>query len=253
MITGGGKTPTIQFSLRMPTRHFFVALNRLYNLNQKDVRYWRADISTGTDQGFEYPAGRLLTSGAELLDIPEADLEKALGDHLVNPSDEFVVEIKENDQWIVDLDEFRRQQREQHETPLPSMRPNGIMALGEASQTLAIENDEPLFNSGGFFGEMSSRLGITSSTRPSPSDMASQTLQPPVNIAGRSKVTLGSRTSGTLGLANLCVFPHPQLTSTFSHRLQRKHMFHEFSYTMPCSQRRIDRVLSQCVFFSFLY
>ena len=204
---GQGKTPTIQFSLRMPTRDFFVSLNRLYNINQKDVRYWRADISAGSDQGFGYPVGRLLTSGAELLSVPEADLDKALGDLLVNPSDEFIIEVKENDQWIVDFDKFRQQQ-EQHETSLPSSLPNGFTALTEASRTLGIVNDQPMFKSGGFFGEMSSRLGITSSATPSPSDMASQTLQPPANIAGRSKPTLGSRTLGTLGLANLCVIPH---------------------------------------------
>jgi ubiquitin carboxyl-terminal hydrolase 4/11 len=205
-ITGEGKTPTVSFSLRMPARDFITALRRLYNVNQKDVRYWRADISAGTSQGFEYPIGRLLTSGTELLDIPEADLGKALGDLLVNPSDEFIVEIKENDQWIVDLDKSPRQQREQHDTSsLPSTTPNGLTALADAPRTLGVINEQPIFT-GSFFGEMSNRLGMVSSTTSNPPGIGSPPLQPSINIAGRGKPPSGSRTLGTLGLANLCVF-----------------------------------------------
>ena len=207
-ITGQGNTPTIQISLHAPARTFCVAIHQLYNVDQKDVRYWRADVSVDTKQGFEYPVGRLLTCGAEPFVVPDTDLDKTLADLLINPSDEFIVEIKENNQWIVDLEKISRQLREQHETSSSSTMPNGPRELAETSKTLGADNNEPLFKSGGFFGEMSNRLGIASSTPPNPSGIVAPTLQPPVNIAGRSKATLGLRKPGTLGLNNLCVILH---------------------------------------------
>jgi hypothetical protein len=159
-----------------------------------------------------------MTSGAEPFLVPDLDLDRALGDLLVNPSDEFIVEIK-NHQWIVDLEEFGKEQREQHESPSSSSMPDGLSALAEASETSGMCNDQPLFKPGGFFGEMSNRLGIASSASSNPLGMTSPTLQPPAIISGRSKPALGSRSQGTLGLGNLCVLPHRESDCALAHCL----------------------------------
>lgn len=215
-ITGQGKTPIVQMSLRARAIDFFAALERLYSVDQREVRYWRADIPTETNMGFEYPVGRLMTSGAEPFIVPDTDLDKALGDLLVNPSDEFIVEIK-NHEWIVDLEMFQKQQQDQHELPSSSSKLNALTILADTSRTSDIYNGQPLFKPGGFFGEMSSRLGIVSSAPSNPLVGASPTLQPPANISGRSKPTLGSRSPGTLGLGNLCVLSHRQHGHAMAH------------------------------------
>ena len=210
-ITGQGEIPTIRMSLRASARDFLVELGRVFHVSPPAARYWRTEVASGMDIGVDYPAGRLSSSGAEPFDVSDTDLDKAIGDLLVNPSDEFVVEIKENDKWVIDVEQFHQRQRQQPETSVTASVPNGLTASAEASGSLKPGDQQPLFKSGGFFGEMSNRMGIASSngTSHGSGTASSSTLKPPANIAGRSKPTPGLRTPGTLGLSNLCVYLLP--------------------------------------------
>ncbi|KAF8518039.1 ubiquitin-specific protease [Hysterangium stoloniferum] len=208
-LTSEKTPPTIQISLRAPLRDFLLQLGRLSNATPPNVRYWRIEGSTGTEQGFEFPVSRL-GSPVDPLVLEEANMDKSLADLYVNPTDEFIIELKENGKWIYDPEE--------------KISPEVVAPLKPG----------PVFGSnGGFFGEVSQRLGISStSSKPNGYNVASTSaLQPALNIVSSGK----TRTSGTLGLSNLgntcfmnsalqCLAHNEELTEYFLTDLYREEL-----------------------------
>lgn len=190
-ITGEGHSDIIEISLSASGREFLAELTRLFNTPASDLRCWRA-TGTGTlEEGSIYPVGRLRKNGGEILKMNETDSDKTLNDLMVNESDEFAVDIKQNGRWLVESDDL---------TSVNGTLFDNISGLLASPQPVETVRPSGIFPSrNGFFGDLSNRLGHS----PSPTYDSHSTLQPAPSITTRSKSPQNNRPFGTLGLSNL--------------------------------------------------
>ncbi|GJJ11282.1 hypothetical protein Clacol_005514 [Clathrus columnatus] len=173
----------IETSLRSPAMNFFIKICRIFKSKPDDTRCYRVDGIDGPDNGPEYPLGLFQKSEHTLLEIYPHNSSISLSDLQVNPLDHIVVEIK-GEVWPSDI------------------RPSEASSIPTPAEPT---KQEYTFKSGGFFGEVSNRLGITSATRSvNGQTEASTILKPALSLINKVKqASSSSRTPGLLGLGNL--------------------------------------------------
>lgn len=184
-INGKGQPVKIEFSLRRPAKDFLVEVCRIFDSKPDSTRCYRVDGTDVSDSGSEYPLELLQKSEHTLIDLDSNDLSTSLSDLRVNAIDHIVVDIKEKGTWL--------------------FQASGPSSVPTPSYTAEPVKQEYTFKSGGFFGEVSNRLGITSPSRPINGQAeASSILKPALSLINKVKQAgSSSKTPGLLGLGNL--------------------------------------------------
>lgn len=186
-VAGQGQPVNVEFSLRRPAKDFLAEICRIFNSKPGSTRVYRVDATDESDSGSEYPLALFRRLDHTLLGIDPNDPSTTLSDLQVNTVDHIVVEIQDGENWPSDSQPLKASA-----TPPPSY------ATEPGKQ-------EYTFKSGGFFGEVSNRLGLTSPSRPvNGQTEASAILKPALNLIGKVKqASSSSKTPGLLGLGNL--------------------------------------------------
>lgn len=186
-IAGQGQPVNVEFSLRRPAKDFLTEICRIFDSKSGSTRIYRVDSTDESDAGSEYPLALLRRLEHTLLGIDPNDSSTTLSDLQVSLVDHIVVEIQDGENWPSDSQPLKASA-----TPPPSY-------ATEANK------QEYTFKSGGFFGEVSNRLGLTSPSRPVNGQTgASAILKPALSLIGKVKqASSSSKTPGLLGLGNL--------------------------------------------------
>lgn len=211
-----GQPVNVEFSLRRPAKDFLEEICQMFDSKPDSTRIYRVDAADGSDTGSEYPLALFRRSEHTLIGIDPTDPSTTLSDLQVNTVDHIVAEIQDGEKWPSDSQPLKASA-----TPPPSY-------AAEPSK------QEYTFKSGGFFGEVSNRLGLTSPSRPvNGRTEASAILKPALNLIGKVKqATSFPQTPGLLGLGNLgntcfmnsalqCLAHNEELTSYFLTELYR--------------------------------